>query len=74
MASSGAPILIVTAEASSRSRSDHCTKLFLEQAGVGNITHVKLEQVGIDGNGHMMMLRRTTSRLPRSWRAGSTRS
>ena len=56
MASSGAPILIVTAEASSRSRSDHCTKLFLEQAGVGNITHVKLEQVGIHGNGHMMML------------------
>jgi pimeloyl-ACP methyl ester carboxylesterase len=56
MASSGAPILIVTAEASSRSRSDHCTELFLEQAGVGNIEHTKLETVGIHGNGHMMML------------------
>jgi pimeloyl-ACP methyl ester carboxylesterase len=56
IASSKAPILIVTGEASARSRTDHCTKLFLEQAGVSNIEHVKLEKVGIHGNGHMMML------------------
>ena len=51
------PILLVTGEASFRSQYDHCTAKFLTQAGVKN-DHVRLERVGIHGNGHMMMLER----------------
>ncbi len=49
------PILLVTGEASFRAQYDHCTAKFLTQAGVKN-DHVRLERVGIHGNGHMMML------------------
>jgi len=49
------PILIVTAEASYHAPYDHCTAKYLEQAGV-HPTPVKLADVGIHGNGHMMML------------------
>ena len=49
------PILIVTSEASFRAQYDHCTSEFLTQAGVKN-EHLRLETVGIHGNGHMMML------------------
>jgi pimeloyl-ACP methyl ester carboxylesterase len=49
------PILLVTGEASFRAQYDHCTAKFLTQAGVRN-DHVRLENVGIHGNGHMMML------------------
>ena len=49
------PIAIVTAEASYHAPYDHCTAQFLEQAGVPN-TFVRLADVGIRGNGHMMML------------------
>jgi pimeloyl-ACP methyl ester carboxylesterase len=51
----GIPILIVTGEASFRAQYDHCTSKFLTQAGVEN-DHVLLGDVGIFGNGHMMML------------------
>jgi pimeloyl-ACP methyl ester carboxylesterase len=51
----GIPIVIVTGEASFRAQYDHCTSKFLTQAGVAN-EHVRLENVGIHGNGHMMML------------------
>ena len=49
------PIVIVTSEASFRATLDHCTSKFLTQAGVPN-EHLRLESVGIHGNGHMMML------------------
>ena len=49
------PTVIVTAEASFRATYDHCTSRFLTQAGVVN-THLRLEKLGIHGNGHMMML------------------
>ena len=49
------PILIVTAEASYHSPYDHCTVKYLEQAGVHPVW-IKLADVGIHGNGHMMML------------------
>lgn len=49
------PILIVTAEASYHAPYDHCTSLFLRQAGVAH-DFVRLADVGIRGNGHMMML------------------
>jgi len=51
----GIPILIVTAEASYHAPYDHCTSLFLRQAGVAH-DFVRLADVGIRGNGHMMML------------------
>src|SRR5215471_2752874 len=49
------PILILTAEASYHAPYDHCTVKYLEQAGV-HPTWIKLADVGIHGNGHMMML------------------
>jgi pimeloyl-ACP methyl ester carboxylesterase len=49
------PILIATGEASFRATYDHCTSKFLTQAGVKH-TFVRLADVGIKGNGHMMML------------------
>ncbi len=51
----GIPVLIVTAEASYHAAYDHCTARFLTQAGVAN-TFVRLEDKGIRGNGHIMML------------------
>lgn len=51
----GIPILIVASEASYHAPYDHCTARFLTQAGVPN-TFVRLESIGIRGNGHMMML------------------
>lgn len=51
----GIPILIVTAEASYHAPYDHCTSRFLHQAGVEH-DFVRLAEVGIHGNGHMMML------------------
>jgi pimeloyl-ACP methyl ester carboxylesterase len=51
------PILILTSEASFYATYDHCTAEYLEQAGVHN-THLRLEELGIHGNGHMMMLER----------------
>ena len=47
--------LIVTSEASYHANYDHCTVKFLEQAGVP-VTFIRLADVGIRGNGHMMML------------------
>ncbi len=49
------PILVVTSEASYHRGYDHCTVKYLEQAGV-HVTWIKLADVGIHGNGHMMML------------------
>src|SRR5262249_43064446 len=49
------PILVVTAEASYHAPYDHCTVKYLEQAGVRS-TWIKLGDIGIHGNGHMMML------------------
>ena len=54
------PAVIVTAEASFRASSDHCTAKFLTQAGVP-VAHMRLEGEGIRGNGHMMMLEKNSS-------------
>ena len=51
----GIPVLILTAEASYHAPYDHCTAKWLIQAGV-KTTFVRLPDVGIRGNGHMMML------------------
>jgi hypothetical protein len=49
------PILIVMSEASYHASYDHCTAAYLTQAGVKN-TYIRLADVGVHGNGHMMML------------------
>jgi pimeloyl-ACP methyl ester carboxylesterase len=49
------PTLIVVAEASYHAGYDHCTAAYLTQAGVKN-TLLRLPDIGIHGNGHMMML------------------
>lgn len=49
------PHLLVVGEASAASGTNHCVSRYLTQAGVEN-TWVNLGDVGIHGNGHMMML------------------
>jgi pimeloyl-ACP methyl ester carboxylesterase len=49
------PILIATTEASYHSVYDHCTSKYLTRAGVKN-THVHLENVGLHGNAHYVMV------------------
>lgn len=51
----GVPILLVTSEASYHAQYDHCTSRFLKEAGVHH-DFVRLNDKGIRGNGHMMML------------------
>ena len=54
------PILIITAEASYHAPYDHCTVKYLEQSGV-RPDWIKLAEVGIHGNGHMMMLEKNNA-------------
>ena len=56
------PILILTAEASYHAPYDHCTVKYVEQAGV-HPTWIKLADVGIHGNGHMMMLEKNNQEI-----------
>ena len=56
------PTVIVTSEASFRATYDHCTSKFLSQAGVRN-THLRLEEAGLHGNGHMMMLEQNSAKI-----------
>ena len=51
----GVPILILATESSYHAVYDHCTSKYLTQAGVEN-SFVRLEKVGLRGNGHMLML------------------
>ena len=55
----GIPILIVTAEASYHAVYDHCTSKYLTRAGVPN-TFMRLEEQGVHGNGHMVMLEKNS--------------
>ena len=48
------PLLIITAEASYHAAYDHCTVGFLRRYGV-EVTHLRLEEAGFYGNGHMLM-------------------
>ncbi len=51
----GVPIVVVTAEASWMAADNHGTVDFLAQAGA-SVEHLRLEDNGIHGNGHAMML------------------
>jgi pimeloyl-ACP methyl ester carboxylesterase len=53
------PILVVATESSFHAVYDHCTSKYLTQAGVAN-TFVRLEDQGIHGNGHMVMLEKNS--------------
>jgi pimeloyl-ACP methyl ester carboxylesterase len=56
------PILVVTSEASYHAAYDNCTVKYLEQAGV-HTTWIKLSEIGIHGNGHMMMLEKNNLQI-----------
>jgi pimeloyl-ACP methyl ester carboxylesterase len=56
------PILVVTSEASYHASYDHCTVRYLAQAGVKS-TFIRLADVGIHGNGHMMMLEKNSDAI-----------
>lgn len=49
------PILMVTGESSFHAVFDECTANYLKQAGC-KVDYVKLEEVGIYGNGHMLFM------------------
>jgi pimeloyl-ACP methyl ester carboxylesterase len=58
----GLPIVVVTGEASFHKPYDHGTVQFLNQAGA-KATHIPLEDVGLRGNGHMMMLEKNNQEI-----------
>ena len=50
------PIVVIQAEASYHAAYDHCTVAYLKQARVSRVDFIRLPDVGIKGNGHMLML------------------
>jgi pimeloyl-ACP methyl ester carboxylesterase len=69
----GLPVLIVTGEASYHAAYDHCTAKYLAAAGV-NVDFRRLEDCGIRGNGHMLMLEKNSQEiaaLVADWLAGA---
>jgi pimeloyl-ACP methyl ester carboxylesterase len=56
------PVLIVVAEASYHAAFDHCTAAYLAQAGVP-VTFLRLEDAGLRGNGHMVMLEKNSDQV-----------
>ena len=57
------PVLVVQTEASYHAPYDHCTVKYLRQAGVMKTTFVRLAEVGIKGNGHMLMLEKNNMEI-----------
>jgi pimeloyl-ACP methyl ester carboxylesterase len=57
------PVLVVQAEASYHATYDHCTVAYLRQAGVSMVRFVRLADVGIRGNGHMLMLEKNNMEI-----------
>jgi pimeloyl-ACP methyl ester carboxylesterase len=53
------PVLLLTGEASYHAVYDHCTARYLSDAGVP-VTFIRLEDRGIRGNGHMLMLEKNS--------------
>jgi pimeloyl-ACP methyl ester carboxylesterase len=56
------PVLIVTSQASYHAPYDGCTAAYLAQAGVPN-RHLHLADLGILGNGHMMMIEKNNEAI-----------
>lgn len=53
------PVVILTGEASYHAVYDHCTAQYLTDAGV-SVDFIRLEDRGIYGNGHMLMLEKNS--------------
>lgn len=49
------PVMLAVAEASYHAPYDHCTAVYLKQAGVP-VDFVRLQDKGLKGNGHMVMI------------------
>jgi pimeloyl-ACP methyl ester carboxylesterase len=56
------PIIYIAAEASFYAPYSHCTVGYLEQAGV-HVDFVHLADLGIHGNGHMMMMEKNSDQV-----------
>jgi pimeloyl-ACP methyl ester carboxylesterase len=56
------PILYLATEASFYAPYNHCTVGYLKQAGV-DVSFVKLADIGLRGNGHMMMMERNSDAI-----------
>jgi pimeloyl-ACP methyl ester carboxylesterase len=56
------PIPVLTAEASYHAPYDHCTVKYLQQAGVSP-TFIRLADLGIHGNSHVMMLEKNNKEV-----------
>jgi pimeloyl-ACP methyl ester carboxylesterase len=56
------PILVLSAEASYHAPYDHCTVKYLQQAGV-KPTFIRLADVGIKGNSHVMMMEKNNKEI-----------
>jgi pimeloyl-ACP methyl ester carboxylesterase len=56
------PVLFLNGEGSYHRIFDHCLANWLNQAGV-ETEYVRLEEVGITGNGHMMMLEKNSKEI-----------
>jgi len=56
------PILVLEAEASFYAGYNHCNVEYLEQAGV-HTTFIRLADIGIHGNGHMMMMEKNSDQI-----------
>lgn len=56
------PVLVVQGEASYHAPYDHCTVRYLRQAGV-TTTFIRLADLGIRGNGHMLMLEKNNAEI-----------
>jgi pimeloyl-ACP methyl ester carboxylesterase len=59
------PILSVVSEASYHASYDHCTVRYLAQAGVTS-TFLRLAEIGVRGNGHMMMLEKNSDAIAKA--------
>jgi len=56
------PIMILRAPASFYTGYNHCNVQYLEQAGV-KVEHIKLDELAIHGNGHMMMFEKNSDQV-----------
>jgi pimeloyl-ACP methyl ester carboxylesterase len=69
------PILIAVSEASYHAPYDHCTARYMRQAGAP-VDFVRLEEKGLRGNGHMVMLEKNNLEVAAflaSWIDGKTK-
>jgi len=60
----GIPAVVIAAEASYHQVYDHCTAKYLNQAGV-KAEYIRLQDKGIRGNGHMVMIEKNNLEIAR---------